>query len=86
MTALGRISSSCKQQTRPLIREGAPHQQTRNYLTVIKIWSLAPGGCLTTRQTSRLTVGRNATMILNFVEEQRPLLEDVTKQRSEDSD
>jgi hypothetical protein len=39
MTALARASSNCKRQTRPLIREGAPNQQTRNYQTVIKIWS-----------------------------------------------
>jgi hypothetical protein len=39
MTALARASSNCKRQTRPLIRESAPHQQTRNCPTVIKIWS-----------------------------------------------
>jgi hypothetical protein len=39
MTALTRASSSCKRQTRPLVRESAPHQQTRNCQTVIKIWS-----------------------------------------------
>jgi hypothetical protein len=39
MTALGRASSNCKGQTRPLVREGIPNQQTRNCLTVIKIWS-----------------------------------------------
>jgi hypothetical protein len=38
-TALARISSNCKRQTRPLVRESAPHQQTSNCLTVIKIWS-----------------------------------------------
>jgi hypothetical protein len=27
-----------ERQTRPLVREGAPHQQTRNCLTEIKIW------------------------------------------------
>jgi hypothetical protein len=36
---LARASSNCKQQTRPLVRESAPHQQTRNCLRVIKIWS-----------------------------------------------
>jgi hypothetical protein len=30
---------SGKRQTRPLVRESAPHQQTCNYLTVMKIWS-----------------------------------------------
>jgi hypothetical protein len=39
MTALVRASSNFKRQTRPLVRENAPHQQTRNCLTVIKIWS-----------------------------------------------
>jgi hypothetical protein len=36
---LARASSNCKWQIRPLVRESAPHQQTRNYVTVIKIWS-----------------------------------------------
>jgi hypothetical protein len=62
MIALARASSSCKRQTCPLIRERAPHQQTRNRLTVIKIWSWAPDGCLTPRQTGRLIVGRNITL------------------------
>jgi hypothetical protein len=39
MTALARASRNCKQQTRPLVREGAPNQQTRNCQTIIKIWS-----------------------------------------------
>jgi hypothetical protein len=47
--------------TRPLVREGTPHQQTRNSLTLIIIWSWATDGCLT-RQTVRLTVGRNITL------------------------
>jgi hypothetical protein len=38
MTAL-RASSNCKRQTRPLVRESAPRQQTSNCPTVIKIWS-----------------------------------------------
>jgi hypothetical protein len=36
MTALARASSNCKQQTRPLVREDAPYEQTRNCLTVTK--------------------------------------------------
>jgi hypothetical protein len=36
-TALARASSNCKRQTRPLVIESAPHQQTRKCLTVIKI-------------------------------------------------
>jgi hypothetical protein len=39
MTALTRTSSNCKRQTRPLVREGATTQQTRNCQTIIKIWS-----------------------------------------------
>jgi hypothetical protein len=39
MTALARPSSNCKRQTRPVVRKSAPHQQTRNCPTVIKIWS-----------------------------------------------
>jgi hypothetical protein len=39
MTALARASSNCKRQTRPLVREGVSNQQTRNYQTIIKIWS-----------------------------------------------
>jgi hypothetical protein len=56
------LRSNCKRQNRPLVREGAPPQQTRNCLTVTKIWSWAPYGCLTPRQTGRLTVGRNMTL------------------------
>jgi hypothetical protein len=50
MTALGRVSSICKRQVRHLVREGAPHQQAHNCLTVIKIWSRAPSWCFTPRQ------------------------------------
>jgi hypothetical protein len=39
MNALARTNSNCKRQTRPLVREGAPNQQTRNFQTIIKIWS-----------------------------------------------
>jgi hypothetical protein len=39
MTALARASSNCKRQTRPFVRESAPNQQTRNYQTILKIWS-----------------------------------------------
>jgi hypothetical protein len=37
MTELVRPSSNCKLQTSPFIRDGAPHQQNCNCLTVIKI-------------------------------------------------
>jgi hypothetical protein len=53
-----------KRQTRPLVREDAPHQQTRKYHTEKKIWSYVPNGFLTPRQSSRLTVGRKR--ILTF--------------------
>jgi hypothetical protein len=33
------IASNYKRQTRPLVRRDALHQQTRNCLTEIKIWS-----------------------------------------------
>jgi hypothetical protein len=39
MTALARTSSNCKWQTRHFVRGNAPRQQTRNWRTVIKIWS-----------------------------------------------
>jgi hypothetical protein len=41
MAALARASNSCKRQIRRLVREGATQEQTRNCLTVTKIWSLA---------------------------------------------
>jgi hypothetical protein len=37
--ALARASSNCKRQTRPLLRESAPHEQTHKCQTVTKIWS-----------------------------------------------
>jgi hypothetical protein len=69
ITALERASSNCKRWTRPLVKESAPHQQTCNCLTVIKIWSWAPDGCFIPRQTGRLTVGRNRRLRLkcNFI-------------------
>jgi hypothetical protein len=55
-TALASASSIYKRQTRPLVREGAPQKQDRNFLTVINIWSWAPDGArhqdlLTDRQS-----------------------------------
>jgi hypothetical protein len=64
MTALAKASSHCKRQTRPLVRESAPHQQTGNCLTVITIWSQAPDWCFIPRQTGRLTVGCNIRLRL----------------------
>jgi hypothetical protein len=60
---LARTSSNCKL-TRPLIKESASHRQTRNCLTVIKIWFWTSDGGLAPRQTSRLAVGRNITLSL----------------------
>jgi hypothetical protein len=40
----------------------APYQQTRNRLTVMKMWSKAPDGCFIPRQTGQLIVGRNMTL------------------------
>jgi hypothetical protein len=42
MTALARTSSNCKRQTLRHVRGGAPHQQTRNCLTVIKNLVVSP--------------------------------------------
>jgi hypothetical protein len=64
MTALARISSNCKRQTRSLVRESALYKQTSNWLTIIKIWAYATDGCFVPRQTDRLTVGRNISLTL----------------------
>jgi hypothetical protein len=60
-TTLAKANSNCKRQTSPLVREGAPQQQTHDCLTVTKFCSWPPDECLTPRQTGRLTVGRNIT-------------------------
>jgi hypothetical protein len=65
MNALARARSNCKRQTHPLVRESAPHQQTRNCLIVIQIWPWAPAGCFIPRETGRLTVGRNIRLRLS---------------------
>jgi hypothetical protein len=66
MTALARTGNNCKGETRPFVRESAPHQQTRNCLTETKIWSWAPDGCFILRQTGRLTVGCNIRLRHRF--------------------
>jgi hypothetical protein len=43
-TVRAEASSIYKRQTRPLVREGAPQKQDRNYQTVINIWLWAPDG------------------------------------------
>jgi hypothetical protein len=63
----GEITGSCKLQTHPLVTEGAPHQHPRSYLTVLKTWCWSPDGCLTPRQTGRLTVRRNITLIRAWI-------------------
>jgi hypothetical protein len=77
MTALARARSNCKRQTRPLVRVTAAHQQTRNRLTVLKIFSQAPDGCFIPRQTGRLTVGTNISLRLrreSYVRDNQPQL------------
>jgi hypothetical protein len=39
MTVVARASRNCKWQSRPLVREVAPNQQSHNCQTIIKIWS-----------------------------------------------
>jgi hypothetical protein len=66
MALVARASSICKWQTCPLIREGAPNEQTCNCLTVTKILDLGPSCGLTPKQTGQLIVGRNVTLILTL--------------------
>jgi hypothetical protein len=49
MTALARTSSSCKRQTRPLVREGAPQVQDRNCHTSNKYLVVSPRWVLYTK-------------------------------------
>jgi hypothetical protein len=64
MSPVARDSSNCKRQTRLPLWESAPLQQTRNCLTIIKVCSCSPDGCLIPRRTGRLTVGLNITLNL----------------------
>jgi hypothetical protein len=57
-TALARISSIYKRQTRPLVREGVPRKQDRNCQRVINIWGSTP------TLTDWLTVSRSVTLTL----------------------
>jgi hypothetical protein len=63
VTALARPRSNCasKIHIHPLVREGAPHQETHSCQTEKKIWPWAPAESLKPRKTGRLTVGRNLT-------------------------
>jgi hypothetical protein len=61
---------NCKR-IRLIVREDAPRQQIRNCLKILKErrgknWSRVPDGCLTPRQTDRLTVGRNIVLALTL--------------------
>jgi hypothetical protein len=58
-----------KLQTHPLVREGAPYQDTRNRQAKNKNWSCSPDSSPTRRQTGRLTVGHkfNLNSFLFFV-------------------
>jgi hypothetical protein len=62
MTALARTRSNCKRQTRPLVREGTPHQQTPQLSDINKNLVVSPRRVLYSKTdwpTDRLTVGRN---------------------------
>jgi hypothetical protein len=53
---------------RPVLSsESAPNINKPTTVWLIEIWSWAPDGCLTPRQTGRLAVGRNITLTLTFV-------------------
>jgi hypothetical protein len=51
-------AASCKRQPRPLVKEGARHEQTRNFVTGTRKENhvLDARWCLTPRQTGRLTI------------------------------
>jgi hypothetical protein len=62
MTALAKPSNSYKLQTRPLVSQGAQHKKTQ-LSDNNKVGSWAPDGCLTQRQTCRLTADPNIALI-----------------------
>jgi hypothetical protein len=66
MTALARASSYCKRQVCPLVRESAQHEQTRNCETEIKNLVVSPRWVLYSKETGRLTVGRNIRLRLRL--------------------
>jgi hypothetical protein len=57
------LTMADKWQTRPLVREGAPHGQDSNFQTRMNIWSWGPTGLDT--KTDRLTVSCSVTLTLN---------------------
>jgi hypothetical protein len=68
--ALAMPGKNWKVQTRPLVREGAPRQETRNCKKNLRMGkrSRVPGGCLIPRRTGRQTVRRNVTLTLTLLE------------------
>jgi hypothetical protein len=70
MTALARPRSNymSKLQTHPIIREDGLHQETREVTQKTKIWTWAPYGSPTPRETGRLTVGHKLTAARNSVD------------------
>jgi hypothetical protein len=64
MTVLARPNNNCKSKTHSLVAEDSAHQQLRNSLRVIYIWSWAYDVCLTLKQTGRLTVVHIKTLTL----------------------
>jgi hypothetical protein len=66
MTALAKTNSNCKRQTRPLVIESTPHQQTRNLSHSNKNLVLGPKWSLTPRQTALLDIGRNIILTLSL--------------------
>jgi hypothetical protein len=63
VTALARSRSNCtsKLQTLPLVREGAPHQETSNHQKDKRNLVMGPRWDPSTGQTGRLTVGSKLT-------------------------
>jgi hypothetical protein len=62
LAALARTRRNCKLQTHPLFREGTPHQQTHNCLTIKK--KSGHGPQMGAWHQARLTIGSN--IILNL--------------------
>jgi hypothetical protein len=59
--ARSRNNFTSKLQTRLLVREGAPHQETSNCQSEKTIWPWVSDGSPTPRQNGRQAVGRNIT-------------------------
>jgi hypothetical protein len=76
-----------KRQTRPLVREGAPHGQDSNFQQEETSGHESQLGLdtKTDRQTDRLTVSRNVTLILmdSSVEREPPFREDLSPEAEE---